>query len=180
MQAAASAAPAGEVLVGKKELAARLNWSRPTLDRRLEQDPNFPVARRGSRIGGWGFDVAAVESYLEGGVLTRTAPAAREEPRGGSEHKGEATARQRKDVAQAALFEDRLRRQRGELVEADRMRMALSAVLAHLGQSLTALPDKIVRELSLPELAAPRIRSMVDAMRRTAVDELRDLLAEDE
>jgi hypothetical protein len=76
-------------------------------------------------------------------------------------------------------MEDKLRRQRGELVEADRMRVALSTVLAKLGADLTALPDKIVRELNLPETSAPRIRGLIDVMRRTAVEELRQQLGDD-
>ena len=162
-------------VVGKKELCAHLNWSRPTLDRRLAQDPNFPVMLRGDQGGPWAFDVATVESYLTAGTLSKTPPA----PTAKVEHVGEATARQRRDHAQAALFEDKLARERGALVEADKMRMAVSTMLAALGESLTALPDKIVRDLNLPEMAAPRIRAMIDAMRRTAVDDLRTLLSDE-
>jgi len=50
--------------LGKRDLAALLNWSRPTLDRRLANDPIFPVVTRGAREGGWTFDIAAVRKYL--------------------------------------------------------------------------------------------------------------------
>jgi phage terminase Nu1 subunit (DNA packaging protein) len=169
-------------VTGKKELCAWLKWSRPTLDRRLEGDQNFPIRKRGDRGGGWEFDLDAVGAYLEGGVLSRTAPAkpeAKATPRAPAKHAGEATARQRRELAQAELMEDKLRKQRGALVEAELMRMAVSDMLTHLGTALAGLPDAVVRRLNLPAAAATEIRDLVDQMRRDAVDEMRLLMSDD-
>lgn len=54
--------------VGKKELAATLGWSRPTLDKLLRIDPNFPVISRGNQRGGWSFRLNDVRSYIARGL----------------------------------------------------------------------------------------------------------------
>lgn len=53
--------------IGKAALAKYLGWSRPTLDKRIDEDPRFPVRSRGNQGGGWTFDVGDVEAYLRGG-----------------------------------------------------------------------------------------------------------------
>ena len=129
-------------IVGKAALCEALGWTRPRLDRRLESDAAFPVAKRGTRAGGWEFDVAAIKSYLSGAQPKKAAPAderpaarvdARTDagnpypgakysvvPPPGVEpivHSGEQSARQRRDAVQAEILEDKLRRDRGELVQ---------------------------------------------------------------
>ena len=195
--------------LGKAELCKALGWSRPTLDRRLARDPQFPVLAPGGQGVSWSFDLAAVCAYLgravpevaddAGPVPTdppvADAPAAVAEPQrrekvitlpsapppssGGDEHLtgGEATARQRRDLAQAKLLEDRLRQQRGELVEVEEMRSVLSTAVAHLGKGLDRLPDQVVKTLGLPEETADQIRALVDDMRNTMVEELHGLMA---
>lgn len=187
MLATQSAAPASTPLVGKKELAERLGWSRPTLDRRIDQDRNFPVAMRGNQQGGWGFDLDEVKAYLGDGQAVFAAPAAEPviepEPAIAAasarvEHQGEATARQRRDTMQAALFEDRLRRQRGELVEVEPLKMKLGTAVAKLSASLNGLPDTLGRRLRLPENAIAVVRQEVEDTRRALFAELRDLLTD--
>lgn len=170
---------------GKAELCARLGWSRPRLDRRLESDANFPVMKRGNRQGGWEFDIDAIVAYLDGAVLEQkaaavpapvavVAPAAEGAP--GAAHRGEGTASQRLKNAQAAREEDKLRLARGELLEAEEMRLVVGTMLAHLGKGIDGLPDMIVRRLSLPDDAAPVLREMVDDLRRVMVADLKPLL----
>lgn len=65
-------------MVGKAELCAGLGWTRPRLDRRLESDGTFPVAKRGTRAGGWEFDLEIVRAYLGGAFHQPTATAAAE------------------------------------------------------------------------------------------------------
>jgi phage terminase Nu1 subunit (DNA packaging protein) len=60
--------------IGKAELAKALRWSRPKLDRRLDEDANFPVIKRGQRGGGWEFELAAVLAYLGQPAAAEAAP----------------------------------------------------------------------------------------------------------
>lgn len=184
MQTAISAPNGAGQVVGKKELCAQLGWTRPKLDRRLDSDPNFPVRRRGSATGGWEFDIAAVDAYLTGGVLSRTEeppPAAAvniEAQPLAREHAAEATARQRRDTVQAQLLEDRLRRQRGELVEAEPLKLKLATAVTKLSSGLNSLPDVLARRLQLPEAAAAVVRQEIEDARRAFFAELRDLLTD--
>jgi hypothetical protein len=92
-------------------------------------------------------------------------------------HSGEASARQRKDDADASLKEDKLRELRGELVSKAEIRQALSTVFARLGHDLDGLPEKIVKALDLREDAAPGIRAMIDQVRTEMVRGAEALLA---
>jgi hypothetical protein len=195
-------------VIGKAALCEALGWSRPTLDRRLERDASFPVSKRGTRAGGWEFDLASVRAYLNGDApiaVTRRPPVQKQAPAApiraaeierpadvppeakytvvppaGTEpvvHTGEQTARQRRDAVQAEILEDKLRRDRGELVVAEQMRHVLSAMLARLGQGLDRLPDQLVERLGLPETSGDAMRGVIDDLRRVMVDETRALLS---
>jgi phage terminase Nu1 subunit (DNA packaging protein) len=177
----AQAAQAAEAkrLVGKKQLCEELGgWSRMKLDRRLEADPDFPVETRGTQAGGWTFDVDAVKAYLgalppeaEDDVATPAPPAK-------VLHQVEETARSRLNAAQAQLAEDKLRERRGELVEAQPLRMALAEAVTKLGAGLNGLPDTLVRRLNLPETMAAVIRQEIDGLRRQLHVSLRDVLTD--
>lgn len=194
--------PAGsDGLIGKAALCEALGWTRPKLDRRLEGDENFPIAHRGTRAGGWEFDLATVRAYLEGAPrrapsksVSPTAPAASENgnpypgarytvvPPAGVEpvvHSGEQTARQRRDAVQAEILEDKLRRDRGDLVQAEVMRQVITKMLVHLGKGMDRLADQVVEKLGLPEESADSIRELTDDLRTTMVDELKVLLGPD-
>jgi len=189
--------------VGKAELANALGWTRPKLDRRLDSDPTFPVVTRGTRAGGWEFDLEAVRAYLAGeappapaakAAAARPAPtprAARAEPpapppeatpgttakpSAPAAHAGEGTAKQRKDNAQAAMLEDKLRLSRKELVEAEEMRTVLATMLAHLSKGVDGIPVLMLKRLGLPEDALPVLREIVDDVRSQMVLDLRKVL----
>lgn len=187
--------------VGKKELVEALGWTRPKLDRRLESDAGFPVVTRGTKAGGWEFDLAAVRAYLDPEEAppppprpTPTRPAARrpapppppvfdledeEDPpaprrrQGPAQHAGEATAKQRKDAAQAAMIEDKLRLSRSELVEAEEMRTVLATMLSHLSKGIDGIPVLMIKRLGLEEDAMPVLREIVDDLRSQMVLDLR-------
>lgn len=181
--------------VGKKELAAALGWSRPTLDKRVKTDPNFPVVSRGDQSGGWHFHIPAVQAYLAGApaaappaidrnqlrdsvkpppaaqaVRAQTpAPAPAPSPRRSAYHQGEATARQRKDEADAGLKEMRLQERAGELVARDRMRQMSATVIANLAAGFDSLAGEIVKRQSLPAEMEPAIQAQLDEMRQAWV-----------
>jgi hypothetical protein len=200
--------PAGsDGMIGKAALCEALGWTRPKLDRRLDSDENFPIAQRGTRAGGWAFDLAAVRTYLESGSRApasapaqtaashfdqRSDPQASGNPYPGAKysvvppagvepvvHSGEQTARQRRDMVQAEILEDKLRRDRGELVQAEVMRQVITKMLVHLGKGLDRLADQVVDKLGLPESNADDIRDLTDDLRATMVDELNVLLGPD-
>jgi len=174
--------------VGKKELAAALEWSRPTLDKRLKTDPKFPVVRRGDQSGGWAFSIEQVRSYLAGGKPKAIDPAQLrdvvkaplpEKPtRRSAHHEGEATARQRKDDADAGLREIKLAQLRGEVIDREEIRQVFSEAFAQLGNDLDALPESIVKRHDLPDAAIPDIRKQVDDARTAMVRNLLEFLAD--
>ena len=197
-----SVTPAGtDGLIGKAALCEALGWTRPKLDRRLDGDENFPIAQRGTRAGGWAFDLGAVRAYLEGGMRKAkpkgTPSATTLSSDGGNpypgakfsvvppagvpplEHTGEQTARQRRDAVQAEILEDKLRRDRGDLVQAEVMRQVITKMLVHLGKGVDRLADQVVEKLGLPEESADSIRELTDDLRTTMVDELKVLLGPD-
>ena len=182
-------------LVGKSTLAGILEWSRPRLDRRLRDDPSFPVAQRGMQTGGWQFNVADVMAYLqEADVESKLDTAPLPEPESlplpemgkaepsphprhrGVTHRGETTAAQRNKELQNALLEDKLRASRKELVQADDVTRVLSTMMARLGSSLDAMPDRVMRDASLPLDKLPALQSVVDEIRRQMVSDLALLL----
>lgn len=205
----AAVTPAGsDGMIGKATLCEALGWTRPKLDRRLDSDVNFPIAQRGTRAGGWAFDLAAVRAYLETGSRTpaptqaatsadvhfdqRSDPKASGNPYPGAKysvvppagvepvvHAGEQSARQRRDAVQAEILEDKLRRDRGELVQAEVMRQVITKMLVHLGKGLDRLADQVVDKLGLPQENADEIRDLTDDLRATMVDELNVLLGPD-
>ncbi len=194
MAAAAVKSSESSPFIGKKELCARLGWSRPRLDRRLDEDPHFPVQSRGGKGGGWEFDADLVEAYLTGAP---TRPAAEPEPeleeieepvqldevrqarQGGDryQHRGEATARQQRDQADAELKIDRLRRSRAELVEAAAMRSVLETILVELRSGLLAMPDALVKEFGLAERVGFAMKGKIEGMMRSSVLTLKKQLA---
>lgn len=181
--------------IGKKELCALLGWARPTLDRRLNSDPLFPVQSKGGRGGGWAFSAADVTAYLNGapaaaptedepdegddeGTYVVSLDEVRHERRVGKlEHKGEATARQQRDQADADLKQDRLKRSRAELVEATAMRNALETILVELRSALLGMPDSLVKEFDLSERVGLAMKGKIEGMMRTSVLTLKQQLA---
>ena len=191
MQSAGTAsAGIGEGNIGKAALCEMLGWSRPKLDRTISRDSNFPVAQRGSQAGGWEFNPNAVRAYLNGDApaprrADPPAPAAepQEEVQEAPEeegapvlHRGEKTARERRDVAQAAILEAKLLQTQGELLRVDEVKDVLGLMLAHLAKGLDGLPERIIKRLQLRTDIALQIRDEIDQLRRTMSEDLRSLL----
>lgn len=98
-----------------------------------------------------------------------------EELAGGARHAGEATARQRRDQAQAAMLEDKLKRQRSELMDRAEVDMVVGTAFSHLAKGLDGLADMVVKKLGLPEETADSIRALTDDLRVKLVNDLRTL-----
>lgn len=184
MPAAAVKTSENPGVVGKKELAAAIGWSRPTLDRRLNADAGFPVLSRGGRGGGWEFDLNQVVAYLRGEPAdlveqaeAATAPVQLSVVR--QQHQGEKTARQLRDQADADLKIDRLKRSRGELVEAAVMRQVLETVLVEMRSALLGMPDALGKEFDLSERVVYAMKGKVEGTMRSTVQSLRQQLDTD-
>jgi hypothetical protein len=198
---AAAAARTGAT-IGKKELADRLGWSRPKLDRRLTEDKNFPVESRGDQSGGWRFDLAKVKAHLGGTrpalpespakkppaidqaqlrdsvAPPRMPPLPAAAPRRSAHHVGEASARQRKDEADASLKENKLRLENAELVPRAELRQTLAQMMIGFGHGLDTMPEKLAKLCGLPEDAVPGIRTIVDDIRREMVANAASVLSD--
>ncbi|MDE1901507.1 MAG: hypothetical protein KGI37_07685 [Alphaproteobacteria bacterium] len=185
----------GPNLLTKVQLCDRLGWTRPRLDRRLESDPHFPVARRGGTGKGraWQFDFDDVKAHLDGAKLTpdesidddgidpsNIAIDAQRDLNNTAREPfvdvREETARARRDLAQAALMEDKLRQSRGDLVEASDLKDAVSKMLMHLGKGLDALPEQVVSRLNLTAEHALTIRTLINHLRGSMVADLQRIL----
>lgn len=173
--------------IGKSALCRLLGWSRPTLDLRLETDRLFPVAKRGAQGGGWKFDAAAVVAYLTGGTDPAEAGPSLPEQVGVQAlatpvtrgdvfaHSGEQTARQRRDAVQAEILEEKLRRERGELVQTEAMRHVIAKMLAHMDECFDALRIRIVRHIGVSG-ADSVVQELLDELRSAIAADLRPLL----
>ncbi|HEM7884017.1 terminase small subunit [Burkholderia cenocepacia] len=170
---------AQRTLASKSALCRLLGWSRPKLDLRLETDPHFPVASRGAKGGGWRFDTAVVVAYLGGGSVSRGGSMELDAiPRSSAElaraatveHRGEHSARQRRDAVQAEILEDKLRRDRSELVQTNEMQLVIQCLQDGINNGLDRLCQQIIE---LPGVTG------ADAIVRELVNELRGMMAAD-
>jgi hypothetical protein len=169
--------------VDKQELCALLSWSRPRLDRTIERDANFPVYARGTGRGApWKFDPDAVLQYLGVTPLAARQPAgdARGRRAGDSDaaprssapatpigHRGEATARQKRELLQAMILVDKIKLSRGELYEGSAINQILGEEMASLGAFLNSLPENIIRVFGLPgSLQEPMAALIADERRK--------------
>jgi phage terminase Nu1 subunit (DNA packaging protein) len=160
--------------LGKKELCKALGWNRPKLDRVLKRDENFPIISRGDQSGGWCFDLEAVQKYLAGdtkpphqedGVSVPPAQPGRRS----AYHQGEASAKQRKDSAEADFREIKVAELAGDLVPKAQVEQVLSTLIVHLANELDGLPEQIVKACGIPFEATEGIRKKIDLFRANIV-----------
>ena len=129
--------------------------------------------------GGWRFHTAAVVAYLGGGAVSpagstqfdaSTRPYGPQVRAATVEHHGEHPARQRRDAVQAEILEDKLRRDRGELVQTEEMRRVIRCLQGGINNGLDRFVDQVTELLGT---------AGADAIVRELVDELRSMMAAD-
>lgn len=171
-------------LVNKRELAALLECSLPTLAALIERYPDFPVVRRGSNGVEWQFDPEAVVAFLE---RKREEEAAEEAKRhellaqfrlpidrepapsaGGLSPQQELAAVRAMQLRQAMAREARL------LVPTTDVRMELAGALAALGRFLQNLPGQLARRHNLPEAVVRDMRASIAEQQEVFVRQLRE------
>jgi hypothetical protein len=86
------------------------------LDRRLDEDADFPVVSRGTQAGGWQFDLEAVKAYLEPEEEREIVAEDLATPEGGGPGRAHGAPAPRPGAGAAARGQ--AAPQRGELVEA--------------------------------------------------------------
>ncbi|AWG32594.1 hypothetical protein B9Z07_28250 [Burkholderia cenocepacia] len=86
------------------------------------------------------------------------------------EHRGEHSARQRRDAVQAEILEDKLRRDRSELVQTNEMQLVIQCLQDGINNGLDRLCQQIIE---LPGVTG------ADAIVRELVNELRGMMAAD-
>lgn len=184
------------MVIGKKELAERLGWTRARLDRFLKSHPDAPVRKIGDQSGGWEFVWEEWVAYLKLKPETKTASGAidpaqladavkppeatppSKPARRSANHDGEATAKQRNDLATAQLKELKLAEAAGQLIDADGMRHQSATIVASLAGWLDALPERIVTRLGLPPGSDNVIQEEIDEFRRGWVKQASSLTAD--
>ena len=146
------------MLLNAGEMCRALGKSRPWLDTRLVDDPDFPVVSRGSRGQQWQFDRDVVVDYVN-----RT-----EESRQGL-LRGVLTPQGRLAEAKANMAEMEIAERMGRLIDAEELELALGAIFAALGSTFSSLCDQVVRRHGLSEAAKIDLGEMFDAARREFV-----------
>lgn len=118
---------------------------------------------------------AAVAAHPGGAALPRYTPAP---GRRSAHHEGEASARQRKDDAQAALLEIKLAVERGEYIPRAEVEAVAGEVFMLLAGELDALPEDVLKVIGVPasDEMVERLRKRLDEMRFTLHQKLAPLL----
>ncbi|MBN3848360.1 hypothetical protein G3N58_16200 [Paraburkholderia sp. Ac-20342] len=122
--------------IDKKQLCEALGWSRPRLDRRLAEDADFPVLRRGNRGGGWRFDLGAVIAHLVATPAPHSLASAT-------------------DGGRRMLSPDQVRDIHAELARIQAMRRVIETLVAELGAALDRLGASLGHAGMLADSVSP-------------------------
>jgi phage terminase Nu1 subunit (DNA packaging protein) len=144
-------------LLNKLELCREAGISRPTLDARLREDPDFPVVSQGVSGEEWQFDAEAALRRL-----AETAPVKRLSPN--QQLLELRLTRERRNLAQEA----------GDLLVASEMRDALSRALSALSRELRSLPAALGREAGLTPDQQRRLQLAIEEKQRAFVTRLKE------
>lgn len=169
------------VLVNKAEVATILGISLPTLAAWLAKHPDFPVYERGTNGREWRFDAAAVRDW----ELARRAAEAREEAARAAlvaqfalpgldpgdvatDDTGVASLELLRRIREA----DKLRQERGFLVDVSQLRQTLGAAVAKWNRATHAVIRQAGHDFNLPDAVT---RAIADRLAEAQTQFLRDL-----
>ena len=178
------------VLINKRGLARMLGVSIPTVSAILDRYPDFPVEARGKVGLEWRFNTADVQAFLAGKRAEETATAsatrdthfAQASSRLAKADKGAApvlSAQERLTYARALAAEDKLARERSQLVRVDDMRAKMGPVYSALGAFLQSVPAKWAERYNLSPEVVRDLRARISDQHRELYDSLKDLLPAD-
>jgi phage terminase Nu1 subunit (DNA packaging protein) len=178
------------VLINKRDLARKLGVSIPTVSAILDRYPDFPVEVRG-RVGlEWQFNAADVQAFLAGkraeeaatAGATRDAFLAQASSRLEKADPGTATcgsAQERLAHARALAAEDKLARERSQLVRVEDLRIKLGPVFARIGEWMQALPADCAAHYNLSDAVVCDMRALINDELRQIYASLKDFLPTD-
>lgn len=166
----------GERIVNRSEMARILEVSEPTLDRMM--DRGLPVLQRGGNGKPYQFDVEAVIAWArDDAEREEAARSAREadinqlamDLNGGATAEIEGVSpglsgKARIDAINALLLQDKLAKQRGELVPVEDVRADYQAMFARLRQRLLSLDTLLTRSAGLTPAQAKIVRDDMRAL----------------
>ncbi|GFZ80815.1 hypothetical protein GCM10011497_06660 [Elstera cyanobacteriorum] len=166
----------GERIVNRSEMARILEVSEPTLDRMM--DRGLPVLQRGGNGKPYQFDVEAVIAWArDDAEREEAARSAREadinqlamDLNGGATAEIEGVSpglsgKARIDAINALLLQDKLAKQRGELVPVEDVRADYQAMFARLRQRLLSLDTLLTRSAGLTPAQAAIVRQDMRAL----------------
>ena len=177
--------------VNKRELGKLLGISAPTLDARLDDEPDFPIVQRGGPGVPWEFRTDDVVAYERARLSARKAEdRARAEalakiepgmfaPEDEGPESPLQTPQQRLASARAAQAERKLAQEARLLVHTGEVKQALVDLFADLGRKLDRLPQDLVRKFNLPSDMSRHIKAELDDWRRKSVEDLEQALKSD-
>jgi hypothetical protein len=175
-----SADPAPEV-VNKRELAAVLGVSLPTLNNYLDRYADFPVLEPGANGKEWRFDALAVRAYLaQRDAEEARAEAARREriaqlglpltdPGDAAGGPATYTLDDLKRIREA----DALRLKRGFLADVQETRLHLSAAVGAWNRAQASVLRQTARDFNLPDAVVRAIEDRMADAQRQFVSKLR-------
>jgi excisionase family DNA binding protein len=174
------------LLLSREEAAETFSVSLPTVDRWIRSGGDSFVAEYGGNGRPYRIDAAKLKAWREGRVaeeaeIERQRQARRQqlemELTGGAvgAAESELSAEQRLKVWQSELMADKLRRERGELVEVSRAEQAYEERLKLIADFLRSLPDALGRRLGwdveTTMLCAETIEGLQERVARMLIDE---------
>ena len=176
-----AAADAGGLTVNKRELARVLGVSLPTIENYLDRYDDFPVVKRGTNGSSYVFDPIAVRDFLDAQqALEQESEARRQEaiaqlglPLNDAALSDELTPKERLDYVRAIAAEDKLRLERGFLVQTAETRMAMTAAISRWNRALHAAVRQACRDLSLPDAVQRDLIARLSETQRALVRELK-------
>jgi phage terminase Nu1 subunit (DNA packaging protein) len=192
MEDAASDPPAGPTLVNLGEMARLLQRSLPTMRELPIRYPDMPVVQRGGAGTQWQFDPAAVLAFMaaqtereeaeERARAERLAALAQPTLLDGDIRGQSELGLSSKDYGQEirnARELDKLRTERGFLIDKSQMRFLLENSWRVLANSLSALPAQMGRKHNLPEAVVRDMRKYLQEQQVAIHGRLSEFLAPD-
>lgn len=168
--------------MNKRELAAIVGRSVPTISNWIDKYPDFPVVDRGTNGKEWVFDPHAVRDFIatiEAADAQAAADrAARLQQLGlpftdpGDASQPSAVAYTLDDIKRIQAL-DTLRQQRGFLVDVTEIRQQLTSAVARWSRANRAAIAQAARDHNLPDPVARAIRESLEEAQRQFVAALR-------
>jgi hypothetical protein len=174
--------PEEPLYLTREEAAQAVNVSLPTMDRMIRAAGDLFVVEYGSNGRPYKIDAAKLKAYRSQREAEDAAAEERHKERVrqveleliGGEARGESTlnAEQRKKVWDEQLTLNKLRQQRGELVELSRAEHAYERRIMYINQFMIGLPDTLARLLNWDSNTTKVCTEQMETIRRTLALEL--------